>query len=215
MIPYAFGIVLYSNIVQGFIAILATAAPQSPQGGEEAAILRRISKGEEPALAELYDRYAQLLYTFGMRILRSVQDSEDIVQEVFMQVWNKAGSYKEEKGSVHTWLITMMRNRSIDRLRSKGFRAAGQQIDLASVSLFADSASSNPHAHTIRNEHQKLVLGSLKQLSIEQQQVLALAYYEGFSQSEIAAKLNIPLGTVKSRMRKGLQSMQSILKGKI
>ncbi len=201
--------------MQGFFAILATAAPQVPSGGEEAAILKRISRGEEPALAELYDRYAQLLYSLGMRILRSVQDSEDIVQEVFMQVWNKAGSYQAEKGTVHTWLITMMRNRSIDKLRSKGFRAAGQQVDIATIPLFADPASSNPHSHVVRNEHQKLVLGSLKQLSIDQQQVLALAYYEGFSQTEIASQLNIPLGTVKSRMRKGLQTMQSNLKGKI
>ena len=178
-------------------------------------MLRRIAQGEEPALAELYDRYGQFLYSLGMRILRSVQDAEDIVQDVFMQVWNKAGTYQAEKGTVYTWLVTMMRNRAIDRLRSKGSRYAGQQIDMAGLSLFADPASSSPHSHTVRNEHQRLVIGTLKQLSIDQQQILALAYYEGFRQTAISRMLNIPPGTVKSRMRKGLELMHSILMGKI
>lgn len=201
--------------MNGLLSIIAATISSPRAEGDDASILRRIAQGEEPALAELYDRYAQLLYSLGMRILRSVQDAEDIVQEVFMQVWNKAALYEARKGTVHTWLVTMMRNRAIDRLRSKVSRHSGQQVDVTSLTLFADAASSNPHSHTVKNEDQKLVLGTLKQLSIDQQQVLALAYYEGFSQSEIAARLNIPLGTVKSRMRKGLQSMHSILKGKI
>ena len=201
--------------MNGLLAIVATTGSPPGADPDDAAVLRRIAGHEDAALAQLYDRYARLLYSLGMRILRSVQDSEDVVQEVFIQVWNKAELYREQKGTVHTWLVTMMRNRAIDRLRSKGSRHAGQHVDVASLNLFADPASSNPHSHTVRSEHQELVLATLKQLSIDQQQVLALAYYEGFSQSEIAEKLNIPLGTVKSRMRKGLQLMHSRLKGRI
>jgi RNA polymerase sigma-70 factor, ECF subfamily len=201
--------------VQGLLTIFAVATSPPGRVGDDGAVIQRIARGEDPALAELYDRYAQVLYTLGMRILRSVQDSEDIVQEVFIQVWKKAESYDAKKGTVYTWLVTMMRNRAIDRLRSKGYKHAAQQIDTAAIVLFSDAPSSNPHSHTVRSEHQKLVVGTLKQLSADQQQVLALAYYEGFSQSEIAQKLNIPLGTVKSRMRHGLQSMRSKLKGKL
>jgi RNA polymerase sigma-70 factor, ECF subfamily len=201
--------------VHAFLPLLATVAPQPRGKPDDATILGRIARGEDQALAELYDRYTQLLYTLGMRILRSVQDSEDVVQEVFMQAWNKAGTYEPGKGTVYAWLVTMMRNRAIDRLRSKGFRHSAQSADVAGLLLSADPASSSPHSYAVHTEDQKLVLATLKELSVDQQQVLVLAYYEGFSQSEIAKKLNIPLGTVKSRIRKGLQSMHSMMKGKI
>jgi RNA polymerase sigma-70 factor (ECF subfamily) len=201
--------------VQALLSIFAAIGAAPGRVGDDGAVLQRIATGEDTALAELYDRYAQVLYTLGMRILRSVQESEDIVQEVFIQVWKKADSYDSQKGTVYTWLVTMMRNRAIDRLRSKGFKHAMQHVDPAGIVLFADPSSSNPHSHAVRTESQNVVLGTLKQLSVEQQQVLALAYYEGFSQSEIAKRLNIPLGTVKSRMRHGLQSMRSKLKGKM
>jgi RNA polymerase sigma-70 factor (ECF subfamily) len=201
--------------VHGLLSIFAAVTASPGRVGDDGAVLERIARGEDPALAELYDRYAQVLYTLGMRILRSVQESEDIVQEVFIQVWKKADSYDAQKGTVYTWLVTMMRNRAIDRLRSKGYKHAAQHVDPSVVVLFADAPSSNPHSHAVRSENQNVVLGTLKQLSVDQQQVLALAYYEGFSQSEIAKKLNIPLGTVKSRMRHALQSMRSKLKGKM
>ena len=191
----------------------------SPPRGEtdDVSTLRRMAQGEDQALAELYDRYAQLLCSLGLRILKSVQESEDVVQEVFMQAWSKADTYRPEKGSVYTWLVTMARNRAIDRLRSKRFEHAGQFIvvDLANLHLFDEPSSSSPNAHAVRIEERKLVLETLKQLSLDQQQVLALAYYEGYSQSEIAGILVSPLGNVKSHMRKGLQSMHSILKRRI
>ncbi|MBI4546497.1 MAG: RNA polymerase sigma-70 factor [Ignavibacteriae bacterium] len=178
-------------------------------------LLQRIARADESALSQLYDRYGQLLYSLGMRILRSTTDAEDVVQEVFLQVWNKAESYQKDKGSVYTWLITMMRNRAIDRLRSKGFKQHIQSVDVNKAILFSEAESSNPHASAVQTEHQQLVINALKQLPEDHRRIFELAYYEGFSQSEIADQLNIPLGTVKSRMRRGLQLMRIMLEEKM
>lgn len=183
-----------------------------PQRDEDdVTLIQRIVNGEESAMAALYDRYSQLLYTFGVRILRSEQETQDLLQEVFLQAWNKAASYAKDKGTVYTWLVTMTRNRAIDVVRSKGFKQHGQRVDIDEVNLVADMRSSNPHATAVIGEDQRIVTNALKGLTSDQQQVIALAYYEGYSQSEIANKLNIPLGTVKSRMRKGLMEMRSAL----
>src|SRR5437016_1852780 len=103
------------------LGVLTTVLNRSQRDGEDAALLKRIAQGEEAALSELYNRYAQLLYSFGMRVLRTSGETEDLVQDVFLQAWNKAHTYETVKGSVYTWLVTMTRNRAIDRLRSKGF----------------------------------------------------------------------------------------------
>lgn len=198
-----------------FIATIAAIVRSPKRDEEDVAMLQRISRFEEAALSELYDRYGQLLYSFVLRMLRSVEETEDIVQDVFLQVWNKANSYSESKGTVYTWLVTLARNRAIDRLRSKGYKNQSHHIDIANLLIVADGASSNPQAKTIMNEHQHLVVNALKKLSLDQHQVLGLAYYEGYSQSEIAEKLNIPIGTVKSRMRKALMTMREYLLGKM
>ena len=201
--------------MQFLLALLSTILNYARRDEEDVSRLQRIVQGEESALAELYDQYAQLLYSLGMRILRSVGEAEDTVQDVFLQIWKKANAYEKSKGTVYTWIVTMMRNRCIDRLRSKGFKYSSQQLDLSTLMLAADSPSSNPHSQTVTHEHQQLIIGTLKALTIDQQQVLALSYYEGYSQSEIAVKLKVPLGTVKSRMRKGLLMMRSMLQEKL
>jgi len=180
---------------------------------DDRARLSRIAKGDESALSEMYDRYGQFLYSFVIRILRTVDEAEDVVQEVFLQMWSKATTYEESKGTVYTWLVTMTRNKAIDRLRSKDFKARLHEVDVTALTLSAESRSSNPHSRTVLSEEQQIVAGSLSKLSLDHQLILSLAYYEGFSQSEIAKKLDLPLGTVKSRMRKALQSMRSLLQG--
>jgi RNA polymerase sigma-70 factor (ECF subfamily) len=105
----------------------------------------------------------------------------------------------------------MTRNRAIDTIRSKGYKERSQAVDILDVNLIADRTSSNPYAAAVFVEDQQNVVRALKNLTTDQQQVIALAYYEGFSQSEIAGKLNIPLGTVKTRMRKGLMELRTAL----
>ena len=200
--------------MHGLPAIFATTSSPPRPEADDASLMERIAGREDAALAALFNRYAQILYSLGFRILRSVPDAEDIVLEVFMQVWNKAESYQDQRGTVYTWLATMMRNKAIERLRSRGSRHPGHFFDVTNPALFADAASPGPQLHGAGDEDPDLVLGILKQMSIDQQRALALAYYEGFSQSEIALKLGIPPGMVKSHMRKGLESVNSISKGK-
>ncbi len=180
---------------------------------EDRKLLQRIVQSDESAMSELYNRYGRLLYTFGLRIVRSEEEASDLVQEVFLQAWNKAPSYEKGKGTVYTWLVTMTRNRAIDLLRSKRYKQQSQTIDISQLSLVVDVHSSNPHSETVQGENRQLVTTALGKLTPDQQRVIALAYYEGYSQSEIASTLNIPLGTVKSRMRKGLMEMRSMLLG--
>src|SRR5690242_10143177 len=99
-----------------------------PRDAEDAALLKRISAGEEAALGDLYDRYGRILYGYVMKMLRSVEESQDIIQDVFLRVWNKAETYDAGKGSVYAWLVGMTRNRTIDRIRSKGFKRQGQTV---------------------------------------------------------------------------------------
>ena len=193
------------------IALLGIIEGRSQRNEDDVKVLGRIVRGDESSLSELYDRYNQLLYTFGMRILRSAEETEDLLQDVFLQVWNKADAYEKGKGTVYTWLVTMTRNRAIDRVRSKGFKQQSQHLNITDMMLVADPRSSNPHAATVVDEDQKFITAALQKLTVDQQQVIALAYYEGYSQSEISEKLNIPLGTVKSRMRKGLMELRSML----
>ena len=192
-------------------ALFSTVIGRSQRDEEDVSLIQRVVRGEESAMSELYDRYSGLLYTFGMRILRSQEDTSDLLQEVFLQAWNKADSYEKRKGTVYTWMVTMTRNRAIDLLRSKGYKQQSQTLEISTVSPLADAGSSNPHSRTVLREDQQLVTEALKKLTFDQQKVIALAYYEGYTQTEIANKLNIPLGTVKSRMRKGLMEMRSML----
>ena|SRR2546425_9660172 len=184
--------------------LAATSKPREHE--DDASVVARIARSEDSALSTLYDRYAVLMYTLGMRMLRSVQDSEDLVQEVFTQVWTKAGSYQSEKGSVYTWLVTMMRKRTLERMRTRGSRASAPQFDPMNPALFGGAGSGG---------HESWVTAMLKKLDLEHQQVLSLAYYEGFNQTDIAAKLNIPVGTVKSRIRAGLEKLRALLKEKM
>ena len=201
--------------MQFVYTLMMAVVSRAQRDEDDVMLIGRIGAGDESALSELYNRYSQLLYAMQMRILHSVEDAEDMLQEVFLQVWNKASSYQRDKGTVYTWLVTLTRNRTIDRLRSKGFRKQQQEIDMEQLSLMDETRSGNPHNMTVLSEQQRTVVNVLQQLNNEQQQVLALAYYEGYSQSEIAEKLNVPLGTVKSRMRQGLLKMRSVLKEKM
>src|SRR6266702_4206497 len=103
-----------------FFALLATLEGFPERGEADIKMIERIVSGDESALAELYTNYCKLLFSLGMRILRSAEDTNDLLQEVFLQIWNKAALFEKSKGSVYTWMVTLTRNRAIDRLRSKG-----------------------------------------------------------------------------------------------
>ena len=170
-------------------------------------LLKAIARQDETALGQLYDRYRVILFGLLMRILNSREEAEDVLQEVFLQVWRRAADFDENRGRPFTWLVTLARSRGIDRLRSL---AARERVALAG-SREPSEEISDAVADAFRSEQKDLVTTALSQLPEEQKQPLMLAYYDGLTQSEIAKKLGAPLGTVKTRMRAGLMKLRELL----
>src|SRR5579875_2201442 len=175
-------------------------------------ILRAISQGEEWAMELLYTRYHRYAYSLAYRILGESAASEDIVQEVFLSIWRKAASYQRQYGSVHSWLQAIVHNRAIDRVRSAAYRE--QQWK----SLQRDEREQEPVCEqpdgwkeVWERERRQLILQALAELPVEQRRVIEESYFEGYTHFEIAQRWNLPLGTVKGRMRLGLQKIRHFL----
>ncbi len=171
-------------------------------------LLERIARGDEGALRELYDLHAKAVYSLAVRILRNQSDAEDIVQEVFSQAWRQSARYDAARASVTGWLLMQTRSRAIDRLRARQARPEGFEVDVALET--ADSAP-GPEFEAVRAEQANRVRLALDQLPFLQRTALELAYYEGMTQSEIAERLEQPLGTVKTRIRQGLLRLRDAL----
>ena len=170
-------------------------------------LLKAIARQDESALAELYDRYRVILFGLLVRILNSREEAEDVLQEVFLQVWRRAADFDESRGRPFTWLVTLARSRGIDRLRSLGAR---ERVAIAGAREPSEEVS-DAVADAFKSEQRSLVNTALAQLPDEQKRPLMLAYFEGLTQSEIATKLGAPLGTVKTRMRAGLMKMRELI----
>jgi RNA polymerase sigma-70 factor, ECF subfamily len=172
------------------------------------ALLQQIASGDRDAFRRFYDRYASLAFTFALRLLGSQSDAEDLLQEVFLQVWRQAQSYSPERGSPEAWLITMTRSRGIDKLRSLRRRSTSP-ISPDEPARVESGAQVEPP--TEASEAKVMVQGVLARLPETQRMVLELAYFDGLTQSEIATRLAEPLGTVKTRMRAGLERLRGFL----
>ena len=179
---------------------------------DEIELMRRIKGREEEALAELYDLYNRLLYGLIISIVKKREEAEDVLQEVFITIWEKASTFNEDKGNVYSWIITLTRNKAIDRIRSKGYKTqqkASQDVDAPEFSLEGDNF--DPLETTIFSDRTELVRKALTEIPDKQSEVLKIAYYSGMTQQEISDKLKIPLGTVKTRMRQGMLKLKDIL----
>ena len=173
-------------------------------------LLKAIAARDEAALAQLYDRYRVILFGLLMRILNNREEAEDVLQEVFLQVWRKAQDFDENRGRPFTWLVTLARSRGIDRLRTLAARERVAEAGAReAVEEFSDAATD-----AFKSEQRGLVNKALAQLPDEQKRPLMLAYFDGLTQSEIATRLGAPLGTVKTRMRSGLINLREQLAGK-
>jgi len=172
------------------------------------ALLQQIVSGDGEAFSRFYDRYASLVFTFALRLLGSRADAEDLLQEVFLRVWRQAQSYNPERGSPEAWLITMTRSRAIDRVRSIRSRDLSPLSPDEPARLEGGTQVAPP---TQALEAKLTVQGALTKLPEAQRTVLELAYFDGLTQSEIAARLREPLGTVKTRMRTGLERLRGFL----
>ncbi|HYP54047.1 MAG TPA: sigma-70 family RNA polymerase sigma factor [Pyrinomonadaceae bacterium] len=178
----------------------------------EAELLRSVARGDERAFAALYDSYSAILFGLLLRILNSRAEAEDVLQEVFLQIWQRAANFDETRGRPFTWMVTMARSRAIDRLRAVGSRerAAVASAADAPANEFIDAVE-----ETYRSEQAETVRRALSAIPEEQRRTLLLAYVEGLSQSEIAGRLGEPLGTVKTRTRSGLMKLRELLGARV
>jgi RNA polymerase sigma-70 factor (ECF subfamily) len=167
-----------------------------PSGQDDAALLVSVQKGDEYAMASLFDRYSRVVYSVALRVLRDPASAEDVLQEVFMQIWRNPGSFVATRGSLGGWLAVVARNRSIDMLRRKRPTEQIEDLALASNYNLADEAE--------RNSMMEKARGVIRLLPVEQRKTLEMAFFDGLTHSEIAEMTGDPLGTVKTRIRSAL-----------
>lgn len=175
--------------------------------------LRRIAQRDARALETLYDRFSPLLYRTILSIVRRREDAEEVLGAVFFHVWQKAADYSPAKGSVYGWLLCITRSRALDRLRTRGYK--GNQRE-NSGGIDPDEMAQVGGADPLEQAHQsqcmERVRAALECIPPEQRKVIEEAYLRGYSQSEVAGRLGMPLGTVKTRMRDGMKTLQILLK---
>ncbi|HEV2967535.1 MAG TPA: sigma-70 family RNA polymerase sigma factor [Candidatus Dormibacteraeota bacterium] len=181
-------------------------------GGGDSELAVAMAAGSQDALALLYDRYSGLAYGIALRVLGDPGRAEDAVQEAFLNVWNRAGAFDPERGSLRSWLLTAVRNRSIDYLRGRGAHERREQ-DLEPVIAMVGASSDPWHEVSLKLERDA-VREALTSLPPEQRQAVELAYFGGYSQTEIADLTRVPLGTVKGRLRLALEKLSSYLRGR-
>jgi RNA polymerase sigma-70 factor, ECF subfamily len=172
-----------------------------------AALLR---SGEAAAIEWLYDRYGRLAFGLAVRILNDGSAAEDVVQEAFLAIWRNARLFDVERGSLRTWLLSIVRNRAIDHLRGR-HNAAHDQLETMPASRANVTDAWEAVSLELERKQVREALASLPEV---QRQSLELAYFEGLSHSEIASRMEVPLGTVKGRMRLGLEKVRSFLEAR-
>ncbi|MTI89696.1 MAG: sigma-70 family RNA polymerase sigma factor [Balneolaceae bacterium] len=177
-------------------------------------LMSRIKARDAEALSELYDHYHRLLFGLLLTIVKKREEAEDLIQEVFTTIWQKADQFDTNRGTAYTWIVSLSRNKAIDRLRSKVYKEQKKQ----STSLDDDdvfhplySDANDPLEDSIHSDRAQRLHKALEKISDKQKKVLQVAYFNGMSQSEIADEYDIPLGTVKTRMRDGMIKLREIL----
>jgi len=174
-------------------------------GADDAFLLTRVQRGDEGAMAQLFDRYSKVVYSVSLRVLRDPSAAEDVLQDIFMQVWRKPESFVSTRGTLGGWLAVVARNRSIDSLRRRKPTDNVEDMSLASPYNLADEAE--------RTSMMERARGVMTGLPMEQRKVLEMAFFDGLTHSEIAELTGDPLGTVKTRIRTALlvlrKAMQS------
>jgi RNA polymerase sigma-70 factor (ECF subfamily) len=173
--------------------------------------LERMARGDHDGLAELYDRHARVVYSLALRILRDQGDAEDVVQEVFSQAWRQASRYQAGRGLVVAWLMNLTRSRAIDRLR--GRRARPETTTDESRAIEMADAAPPVDEQLVTAARAVEIRAAINELSLLQRIAIELAFYEGLTHVEIAERLELPLGTVKTRIRQGLLKLKDRLAG--
>jgi RNA polymerase sigma-70 factor (ECF subfamily) len=175
-------------------------------------LVGRMTGGDSSALAELYDRHGRAIYSLACRILSDPADAEDVVQDVFSQAWRQAARYDRSRATVAGWLLMMTRTRSLDRLRARRARPAATAASEPALDTLAD-AGPGPEAATLTADAVRRMRRAMADLSELQRRAIELAYFEGLTQTDIADRLQEPLGTVKTRIRSALLKLRAAMVG--
>jgi RNA polymerase sigma-70 factor, ECF subfamily len=190
----------------------AATQPSRTDAPDDQVLIAAISRGDGTALEVLYDRYSTVVYRMALRILKNREQAEDVVQEVFWRVWRRSGSFERERGRVAQWIFGIAHNLCIDELRRLRARPTPvyEDVDHPVIQQLVDEQIDVP-ATAWAAEQRRTIAEALDHLPVAQRQAIELAYFGGLSHQEIATKLNRPLGTIKTRVRLGLQKLGSVL----
>jgi RNA polymerase sigma-70 factor, ECF subfamily len=169
--------------------------------GDEMRLVARIRAGDQQAMAELYDRYSKVVYAVALRVLQDAAGAEDVLQDVFLQLWRNPDAFDASRGSLAAWLAVIARHRSIDRLRKRR-----PETDIEDCVIAGGPDLRDETERTLLIEK---VRGALQAMSPEQRQAMELAFFQGLTHTEIAEKTGEPLGTIKTRIRSGLQQLRA------
>ena len=187
---------------------MVSVSPDAPNAGlDDVELLREAARGEVTAISIIYDRFAGLLQTMAEKILTDRAMAEDLVHDVFLEVWRHAASYDPARGSVRTWMLVRLRSRALDRMRSARTRREVPADDGEPSSPLVDHERDDPTLEPDR----KSVRRALSELPVEQREVLELAYFHGLTSSEIAERMGSPIGTVKSRTAAAITKLRSLM----
>jgi RNA polymerase sigma-70 factor (ECF subfamily) len=180
---------------------------------QDAALIERIRGGERAAFVTFFDRYSPLLFSVAARVLGERKEAEDVLQEVMLVIWNKSGDYDSQLGSLSSWAVTVTRNKALDRLRARTRRL--RLIEEAAILAENSDATSYPSANEIVHggERAQLLRDAMNELPADQRMAIELAFFTGMSQSDIATRLEEPLGTIKARIRRGMLRLRERLGG--
>ncbi len=182
---------------------------------EEIALLQATAKGDRDSFQQLHQRYSGVLYSTAYKVLNDEAEAEDVVQDVFVQIWDKAKMYDPKRGRPLTWAVTLTRNKAIDKLRStqRRFRL---KDEFEKESKVAKKPANNDSVDRVFvREKKRIVRSAVMELSAEQRQAIEMAFFNGLTQNEIAEKLDQPLGTIKARIRRGMMKLKKIVKSRL
>jgi RNA polymerase sigma-70 factor (ECF subfamily) len=200
--------------------VVPPAGPQELRSCADDVLMEHIARGDTQAFEELYDRYVRGCFGLAMKIVREPSVAEEVVQDVFMKLWSRPGIFSSERGKFSGWLLTLVHNRSVDKLRRQKAGAAGPVLplegaldgDTSLADLLADG-SATPYDQAWTEEQGRIVREAIKTLPHQQREAIVLAYFGGLTQKEIAERLQEPLGTVKTRTRAALSQLRRALAG--
>lgn len=181
-------------------------------GLDDEELMQRLVYRDLQAFRALYSRYGNLVYSTSLRVVRDAQIAEDMVQEIFLRIWRKPESYVPQRGRFSTWLTSVSRNRAVDEIRSRSRRFRYESASPEEQAReFAGPQSDDPALTAELSDQRRLILAALSGIPAEQRQIIEMAYFGGFTQQEIADRLSQPLGTVKTRIRLGMQKLRAAL----